>query len=95
MTTDPRFGADDGTDHPVPEYNPWAIVAVSCGLLGLFMLQVVLGPLTIVLSAMAYHRTEGDPFARRLSYIGYGLGILDGIVWLVLESVFSVRLFPF
>ncbi|HJQ44344.1 MAG TPA: hypothetical protein VJ831_14745 [Jatrophihabitantaceae bacterium] len=81
-------------EQEVPEYNPQAIVAVCCGILGLFLLQVVLAPLTIVLSAIAYHSTEGDPWSRRLTYVGYTLGILDGIVWLVLESVFDVRLFP-
>ena len=81
-------------EQDVPEYNFRAIAAVCCGILGLFMLQVVLAPLTIVLSAVAYHSTEGDPWARKLSYVGYALGILDGIVWLVLESVFDVRLFP-
>ena len=78
----------------VPEYNPRAILAVCSGILGLFVFQMVLAPLTIVLSAVAYHSTGNDPWARKLTYVGYVLGIVDGIVWLVLASVFDVKLFP-
>ena len=85
--------AADGAPE-APEYNPRAILAVCSGILGLFVFQIALAPLTIVLSAIAYHSTEGDPWARKLTYVGYTLGILDGIVWLVLASVFDVRLFP-
>jgi hypothetical protein len=83
----------DPVEEP-PEYNAWAITAVCCGILGLFVLQVFLAPVTIVISAIGYHFTEGDPWARKLTYVGYVLGIVDGLVWLVLESVFHVRLFP-
>lgn len=81
---------------PAPEDRSWfATVAVSCGILGLFVLQIVLCVVTLVLSAAAWRHGEGDAWARKLARIGYGLGVLDGVVWLVAESIFNVRLVPF
>ena len=85
----------DETNERVEDRSWFAAIAVALGILGLFLLQLVLGPLTIVLSALAWHHGEGDPWARKLARIGYGLGALDGIVWLIAESVFNVTLIPF
>lgn len=93
-----KFPAGTGPDetNAVAEDRSWfPACAVALGILGLFILQMVLGPATIVLSALAWHHSEGDPWARKLARIGYGLGALDGIVWLIAESVFSIRLIPF
>jgi hypothetical protein len=90
----PDAGADETNAAPSGDHSWFAAVAVSCGILGLFVLQVVLGPVTIVLSALAWHQAGDDPWARKLVKVGYGLGILDGAVWLVLESVVHLRLIP-
>lgn len=93
-----RFPAGAGPDetNEVVEHHSWfATVAVTMGIVGLFVLQLALGPATIVVSALAWHHGEGDPWARKLARIGYGLGALDGLVWLIAESVFHVRLIPF
>ena len=91
----PPGAAPDETNVIVEDRSWFAAVAVALGLLGLFVCQLILGPLTIVLSALAWHYGEGDPWARKLARFGYGLGALDGIVWLVAESVFNLKLVPF
>jgi hypothetical protein len=85
----------EGRDAPIEDRSWFATVAVSCGILGLFLLQIVLCVITIVLSALAWHHGEGDPWARKLARAGYALGALDGLVWLICESVFHIRLIPF
>ena len=84
----------DQTNPPMADLSWFAAIAVSCGILGLFIAQLILGPMAIVLSALAWHHGESDPWARKLAKIGYGLGALDGVVWLIAESVFHLRLIP-
>jgi hypothetical protein len=91
----PSGAGPDETNEVFEDHSWAAAAAVAMGILGLFVLQLVLGPATIVASALAWHRGEGDPWARKLARIGYGLGVLDGLVWLIAESVFHVRLVPF
>jgi hypothetical protein len=77
------------------EYNVLAIISVCCGILGLFMLQVALAPAAIVLGALGYHSAKKSmPSTWRLAVAGYVLGIVDGIIWLILASVFHIAFFP-
>ena len=91
----PSGAEPEKTNEDVRDRSWFATVAVAMGILGLFVLQLVLGPAAIVVSALAWHHGEGDPWAQKLARIGYGLGALDGLVWLVAESVFHVKLVPF
>jgi hypothetical protein len=89
-------GAEPDETNEAPQDLSWfAATAVAIGILGLFILQLVLGPVAIVLSALAWHHGEGDPWARKLARTGYLLGAVDGIVWLIAESVFHLKLIPF
>lgn len=77
------------------EYNVFAIISVSCGILGLVMLQVVLAPLAIVFGALGVHAARTTVTdTRRLAVTGYALGIVDGFIWLILASVFHLAFFP-
>lgn len=88
-------GPDLDPDEPRSEYNVWAIVSVSCGILGLVMLQIVLAPLAIIFGALGVHGARHTvPDTQKLAVAGYSLGIVDGIIWLVLASVFHVTFFP-
>ena len=82
-------------DPGASEYNVPAIISVSCGILGLVMLQIVFAPVAIIFGALGVHtarHTATD--TRRLAMIGYSLGIVDGFVWLILASVFHLTFFP-
>jgi hypothetical protein len=79
----------------VSEYNVPAIISVCCGILGLFMLQIILAPTAIVLGALGVHSAKKSlPSTWRLAVAGYVLGIVDGIIWLILASVFHIAFFP-
>jgi hypothetical protein len=94
----PPRGVELENAHSAPaesEYNVLAIISVCCGILGLFMLQVALAPAAIVLGALGYHSAQKSmPATSRLAVAGYVLGIVDGIIWLILASVFHIRFFP-
>ena len=77
------------------EYNVPAIIGICCGILGLVVLQVALAPAAIVFGAFGVHYAQRCiPGTRRLAITAYVLGILDGLVWLVLASVWHVTFFP-
>ncbi|MDP9093193.1 MAG: DUF4190 domain-containing protein [Actinomycetota bacterium] len=77
------------------EYNVLAISSMCCGILGLFMVQIVLAPAAIVLGALGYHSAQRSMTSTwRLAVAGYVLGIVDGIIWLILASVFHIPFFP-
>lgn len=93
----PRPIDDAPNVHPQEgsEYNVFAIISVSCGILGLVMLQIVLAPLAIVFGALGVHASRDTVTdTRRLALIGYALGIVDGAIWLILASVFHLTFFP-
>lgn len=84
-----RVGGDQS------EYNVFAIISVSCGILGLVMLQIVLAPIAIIFGALGVHAArDTEPDTSKLAVAGYALGILDGIIWLILASVFHLAFFP-
>lgn len=77
------------------EYNVPAIVGVCCGILGLVVLQVGFAPAAIVLGALGVHYAQRRaPGTRKLAITSYVLGIVDGLVWLVLASVWHVPFWP-
>jgi hypothetical protein len=48
-----------------------------------------------VLGALGYHSAQKSmPSTWRLAVAGYVLGIVDGIIWLILASVFHIPFFP-
>ncbi len=79
----------------LPEYNPPAIIGMCCGILGLVVLQIVLAPAAIIFGAFGVHYSRRTiPGTRKLAIAAYLLGIVDGLVWLVLASVWHVTFFP-
>lgn len=77
------------------EYNVPAIIGVCCGILGLVVLQIALAPAAIIFGAFGVHYSARCiPGTRRLAITAYVLGIVDGLVWLVLASVWHVAFFP-
>jgi hypothetical protein len=60
--------------------NGLAVAGLVCGIVGLFFLQIVLGPLAIVFGVVAHRQTGGSGMAKA----AIGLGIADLVVFALL-----------
>ncbi|MFH0517272.1 DUF4190 domain-containing protein [Streptomyces sp. M41] len=66
--------------------NGLAIASLCCGIVGLFILNIILGPVAIVLGAVA-RRQAGVRNGASMAKAGIILGIVDVVLWLVLLIV--------
>jgi hypothetical protein len=79
---------------PPMQFDVFAIASVTCAFFGLFIWQIALAPLAIVLGAIGVHTAGGVRSARRMAVVGYAWGAFDGLLWLLVVSVFNVSSFP-
>ncbi|MBJ6637052.1 DUF4190 domain-containing protein [Streptomyces sp. DHE7-1] len=68
--------------HKTSQTSGLAIAGLVCGILGLFILPIILGPLAVVFGAVALHRT-GSVMAKW----DIGLGVLDILLMVVMFVV--------
>ncbi|MFE0961858.1 MULTISPECIES: DUF4190 domain-containing protein [Streptomyces] len=66
--------------------NGLAIASLCCGVVGLFILNIVLGPLAIIFGAIA-RRQAGVKGGAGMAKAGMILGVVDVVLWLVLLTV--------
>ncbi len=66
--------------------NGLAIASLCCGIVGLFILNIVLGPVAIVLGAVA-RRQAAVRNGAGMAKAGIVLGVIDVVLWLVLLAV--------
>lgn len=66
--------------------NGLAIASLCCGIVGLFILNIVLGPLAIVFGAVA-RRQAAVKSGAGMAKAGLILGVVDVVLWLVLFAV--------
>ncbi|MFE9020404.1 DUF4190 domain-containing protein [Streptomyces sp. NPDC007808] len=66
--------------------NGLAIASLCCGIVGLFILNIVLGPVAIVLGAVALRQAAVRNGAG-MAKAGIVLGVIDVVLWLVLLAV--------
>ncbi|MET9759400.1 DUF4190 domain-containing protein [Streptomyces sp. NPDC006372] len=66
--------------------NGLAIASLCCGIIGLFILNIVLGPLAIIFGAVARRQAAAKNGAG-MAKAGIILGIVDVVLWLVLLMV--------
>ncbi|WP_327184194.1 DUF4190 domain-containing protein [Streptomyces sp. NBC_01334] len=66
--------------------NGLAIASLCCGIVGLFILNIVLGPLAIVFGAVA-RRQAAVRNGIGMAKAGIILGIVDVVLWIVLLAV--------
>jgi hypothetical protein len=91
----PGAAADNVRIDQLSEYNVPAIIGMCCGILGLVVFQIALAPAAIIFGAYGVHYAKRCiPGTQRLAVTAYVLGIVDGLVWLVLASVWHVSFFP-
>ncbi|MEU5636027.1 DUF4190 domain-containing protein [Streptomyces rishiriensis] len=66
--------------------NGLAIASLCCGIVGLFLLNIVLGPLAIVFGAVARRQASVRDGAG-MAKAGIVLGVVDVVLWLLLLAV--------
>ncbi|MFE9674302.1 DUF4190 domain-containing protein [Streptomyces sp. NPDC006259] len=66
--------------------NGLAIASLCCGVIGLFILNIVLGPLAIIFGAIALRQAAARNGAG-MAKAGVVLGIVDVVLWIVLLAV--------
>jgi hypothetical protein len=57
--------------------NGWAVAGLVCGIVGIFVANVILGPLAIIFGAVAWSRANHDGSPRGMSIASVILGIVD------------------
>ena len=81
------MSADPGDSPPPdvedgPGLDPVAALALLCGVAGIFVLQLVLVPLTMLLAAIAGRRSRDGHGDIGYAYTAFGVGAVDGILLL-------------
>ncbi|MEG8276480.1 DUF4190 domain-containing protein [Streptomyces sp. AHA2] len=66
--------------------NGLAIASLCCGIIGLFFLNIILGPLAIVFGAVARRQASARNGAG-MAKAGIILGVVDVVLWLILLAV--------
>jgi hypothetical protein len=72
---------------PVAWLEGRATAAVTCGAVGLFMFNIVLGPIAIALGASALRRDQTGRLGRLAALLGIVLGVADLVVLAVLVAM--------
>ncbi|MEV5352106.1 DUF4190 domain-containing protein [Streptomyces sp. NPDC093516] len=67
--------------------NGMAIASLCCGIVGLFILNIILGPLAIVFGVVA--RRQGPGNGAGMAKAGIILGVVAVVLWLVMLAVAS------
>jgi hypothetical protein len=69
--------------------NGWAVAGLVCGIVGLFIANIILGPLAIIFGGIGWSRAnaEGSPHAMAVASVI--LGIVDVVLFGVLLAVVS------
>jgi hypothetical protein len=63
--------------------DPVAALALLCGVAGIFLLQLVMVPVTMVLAAVAGNRARGGHGDIGYAYTAFAIGAVDGILVVV------------
>lgn len=63
--------------------NGLAIAALVCGIVGLFVFAIILGPLALILGLVALNKAKRGAGHRGLAIAGVVLGVVDIALFLV------------
>lgn len=82
----PGYG---GYPQPAKSSNGMAIAGLVCGIVGLLILAVVLGPLAIIFGGVGLSRSNKGASGKGMAIAGIVLGIVDLVLWIILITVRS------
>jgi Domain of unknown function (DUF4190) len=69
--------------------NGLAIAGLVSGIVGLFIFEVILGPLAIIFGGIALSRANRSAGHRGMAWAGIVLGVVDIVLFVVLLAVAS------
>jgi len=67
--------------------NGLAIAGLVCGVVGLFVASIILGPLAVVLGGVGLSRANRGAGHKGMAIAAIVLGIIDIVLWVVLLAV--------
>lgn len=67
--------------------NGMAIAALACGIIGLFIFEVILGALAIIFGGVALSRANRGAGRRGMALAGIILGAIDVVLFIVILAV--------
>jgi hypothetical protein len=71
-----------------PQSNGLAIAALVCGIVGFFLLGIVLGPLGIIFGGLGLRRANAGARGRGMALAGLIVGIIDTVLYIVVILAF-------
>jgi hypothetical protein len=74
---------------PQARGNGLAVAGLVCGIVGILILNIILGPLAIIFGGVALSRANKGAPRKTMSLWAIGLGILDVVLFIVLLVSFS------
>jgi hypothetical protein len=78
------FGQRPPSGRPAPEQaNGPAVGALVCGVIGIFLLQIILGPIAIILGFLGLNRANRGARHRGLAMAGIILGAIAVILFIL------------
>jgi hypothetical protein len=84
--SDTRMQADSGVQ-PTSRSNGMAIAGLVCGIVGLFIFEIILGVLAIIFGGIGVSRANRGAGRRGLAWAGVILGAIDVVLFVVLLAV--------
>ena len=67
--------------------NGLAIAGLVCGIIGLFFLNVILGPLAIIFGGIGWSKANKGARYRGMAIAAVVLGVIDLVIFVVLLAV--------
>jgi len=98
------YGQQPYGSMPPPPYNPYpapqsgnglAVAALVCGLVGLLIFNIILGPLAIVFGAIGRGRANRGASGGGMALAGIILGVVDVALFIILLAVITNRGFVY
>jgi hypothetical protein len=63
--------------------NGMAIAALAVGVVGIFVFNIVLGPLAVIFGVIGRNRAKRGASGRGMAIAGIALGIFDVVIWVI------------
>ena len=88
--SDLRYTGTGNTMAP-PQSNGFAIAALVCGIVGLFIANFILGPLAIIFGGIGLSRANRGARGRGMALAGIILGVIAIVLFIILLAAASHR----